>query len=187
MVKRYHCGAIQGFPASTLRPINVPPEADRDRDHPDQPELAQVQLAQSAAWKPLAEFWTHSSNDVEPQDIAQRIISDCSVCASIVVCLAHHKRFSSKVPLPVPFFHRRLSMAIVRTIISPSPPWRTFGRVTGTLPIRRRIPLQRKFATCEPPECPHPRTFLTDTLQIGTLPLYRPTQPTRSFIPHSNR
>ncbi|KAF9653758.1 cysteine proteinase [Thelephora ganbajun] len=69
-------------------------------DHPDQPELAQAQLAQSATWKFPAELcsnWTHSSNNVEPQDIAQRIISDCSVCASIVVCLAHHKRFSSKL------------------------------------------------------------------------------------------
>jgi calpain-7 len=57
-------------------------------------------LRSSAIWKLPAELcsnWTHSSNDVEPQDIAQRIISDCSVCASIVVCLAHHKRFSSKV------------------------------------------------------------------------------------------
>lgn len=190
MVNRYHCGAIQGFSASTLRLIDVPPEVDRDRDRPDQPELAQVQLAQSAAWKPPAELcsnWTHSSNDVEPQDIAQRIISDCSVCASIVVCLAHHKRFSSKVPLPEPSPHRYLSMAVVRTIISPSAPWRTLGRVTDdTSLVRRRISLQRKFATCESPECLHSRTSLTDTLQIGTLPLPLPIQSTRLFISHSD-
>ncbi|KAF9788172.1 hypothetical protein BJ322DRAFT_1217334 [Thelephora terrestris] len=69
-------------------------------DLPDQPELARVQLAQSAVWKLPAELctnWAHAPDDAEPQDIAQRIISDCSVCASIVVCLVHRKRFSSNL------------------------------------------------------------------------------------------
>lgn len=124
--------------------VDIPPEVDLDRDHPDQPELARVQLAQSATWKLPAELcpdWTHSSNDVEPQDIAQRIISDCSVCASIVVCLAHHKRFSSKVSLPGISSHRCLIMVTVRTIISPPASYRPFGRVTNTLHIRRRVSL----------------------------------------------
>ena len=173
-----------------LHLIDVPPEVDLDRDHPDQPELAQAQLAQSATWKHPAELcpnWTHSSNNVEPQDIAQRIISDCSVCASIVICLAHHKRFSSKVHLPGVFCHRYLIMATVRTIISPSAPCHAFGRVTNTLPIRRRIPLQRRFATCESPGCLHPPTCLTDMLQIGTSPLALPIQPARLFVPYSDR
>ena len=160
-----------------LRLINVPPKVDRDRDHPDQPELAQAQLAQSAAWKHPAELCsscTHSSHDVEPQDIAQRIISDCSVCASIVVCLVHHKRFSSKVRLWRHSGHRYLNTTTARTIVSSSAPQRTFGRVASTLPIRRRIPLQRKLATCESPEFLHSRTYLIDMFQIGTLPLTSP-------------
>lgn len=163
--------------------ITGSPGVDWDRDHPDQPELAQAQLAQSATWQLPAELcpnWTHSSNDVEPQDIAQRIISDCSVCASIIVCLAHHKRFSSKVSFPGLSGPQHLSVATARTIISPSAPLRTFGRGTNTLPIRRRIPLQRKFATCESPMCLRPRTHLTDRLQIGTQPLT--LSPTDSLI-----
>ena len=80
-------------------PIDFLPDVNRDRDHPDQPELAQAQLAHAPVWKLPAELGPngiHASDDIEPQDVAQRIISDCSVCASIVVCLAHHKRFSSE-------------------------------------------------------------------------------------------
>lgn len=160
--------------------MNVSPEVDWNRDQPDQPELAQAQLAHLASWKLPAELctnWTHSSNDVEPQHIAQRIISDCSVCASIVVCLAHHKRFSSKVHLLGLFGHRRLSMTIARTIISPSTPRREFGWATSTLPIRRQIRLQWKFTTCESPKCLRSRTYLTDVLQIGRQLLSLPIQP----------
>ena len=113
-VRRYPCGATLDFPTSTFTTSERIPEVDWNRDRPDQPELARAQLAQSAAWKLPVELysnWTHPSNDIEPQDIAQRVISDCSVCASIVVCLAHHKRFSSKVR-PLGLFGRRcLNMA----------------------------------------------------------------------------
>ena len=118
--------------------INIPPEVDEDRDRPDQPELAQAQLAQSATWKLPAELcpdWSHSSNDIQPQDIAQRVVSDCSVCASIVVCLAHHKRFSSKVRLLEPSGSRDLIKATARTIIPPSAPRHTLRRLVHTLPI----------------------------------------------------
>jgi len=151
--------------------MNVPPEVHRDRGQPDQPGLAQAQLAQSATWKFPAEIspdWTHSSNDVLPQDIAQRIVSDCSVCASIVVCLAHHKRFSSKARFLGGLCHWRLTMTTVRTIISPSAPRQRFGWVTSILPIRCRVSLQRKFTTCESPKCFDSCTYLTDMLQIGT-------------------
>ena len=143
-----------------LHPTSTSPDADRDRDHPDQPELAQAQLAQPAAWKLPAELcpsWTDSPDDVQPQDIAQRIISDCSICASIVVCLAHHKRFSSKVRLPEPFSLRYLTV-VVGTIISPSPLWDALGRVTSTLLIRRKIPLQWKHETRESSDCLYSRT-----------------------------
>lgn len=128
----------------TINPLSV---VDRDRDHPDQPELAQAQLVQSAVWKHPGEFrpnWAQASDDVEPQDIAQRIISDCSVCASIVVCLAHHKRFSSKVSSLGLFGRRYSSLATARAILSPQTSRRTPGRFSETLPIRRRILLQRE-------------------------------------------
>lgn len=36
---------------------------------------------------------------LRPQDILQHIITDCSVCASISVCLEHSRRFGSEVGL----------------------------------------------------------------------------------------
>lgn len=152
----------------------MPPAADRDRDHPDQPELAQAQLAQPAAWKLPAELypsWANSSDDVEPQDIAQRIVSDCSVCASIVVCLAHHKRFSSKVRLLGLFGPWYPTMVLVGAIISPPPLRNTPGRFASTLPIRRKIPLQWKHETRESSDCLYSSMWLTGRLQIGISPL----------------
>ena len=126
-----------------------------NRDRPDQPELAEVQLAQSAVWKLPAELfpsWTHASDNVEPQDVAQRIISDCSVCASIVVCLVHHKRFSSNVS-PLRTLSQRYSiMAIVREVVPPPASQHTCGGATNPLPIRCGIPLQWEHTTCE--SCP---------------------------------
>lgn len=130
-----------------LHTIYVLSNVHSDRDHPDQPELAQVQLVQSATWKRPGELcpnWTHDSDDVEPQDIAQRIVSDCSVCASIVVCLAHHKRFSSKVsPLALPG-RWYSTMASARTILSPQTSRCIPGRITKPLPLRRRVLPQRE-------------------------------------------
>lgn len=147
MAERYHCGTIQDFRASAFAPRTFYSDVDRDRDHPDQPELAQAQIAQSATWKHSGEFcpnWAHTSEDLEPQDIAQRIVSDCSVCASIVVCLVHHKRFSSKVSSLRHFGPRYSSIVIARTVIPPSTPRRSPGRVTEILPLRCRILPQRE-------------------------------------------
>ena len=129
-----------------------PRKVDRNRDQPDQPELARAQLARSATWKLPAELCsncTHSSDEVEPQDIAQRIISDCSVCASIVVCLAHHKRFSSKVRFLGFSGYLCLSASTVGTIVPSSASRSKLGRTTSTLPIRRGIQLQRKLTPCK--------------------------------------
>ena len=37
------------------------------------------------------------SSDLRPEDISQRVVADCSLCASIVVCLLHHRSHNSKV------------------------------------------------------------------------------------------
>ena len=73
------------------------------------------------------------------------------------------------------------NMATARTIISPSAPRHRFRWATSTLPIRRRIQLQRKFTTCESPECFHFRTHLTDMPQIGN-PTIIPPHPTDLLI-----
>ena len=44
-----------------------------------------------------------SSLKLTPADIEQNIIDDCSVCASVAVCVQHNQRFNSKV-----CFHFRL-------------------------------------------------------------------------------
>ncbi|TDL23115.1 cysteine proteinase [Rickenella mellea] len=40
-----------------------------------------------------------ASPSLLPHEIMQNVITDCSVCTSIAVCLQHHRRFSSKVGL----------------------------------------------------------------------------------------
>ncbi|KAG2015319.1 hypothetical protein CC2G_008602 [Coprinopsis cinerea AmutBmut pab1-1] len=83
------------------------PEATESPFHdPDgQPKLSSEQLEVSSIWKrPMHEFMSEemgSTCDWEetprilPQDIRQHVVSDCSVCASISVCLEHGRRFGS--------------------------------------------------------------------------------------------
>ena len=59
-----------------------------------QPPLSAEQVSYGAIWRrsvaaPLQEL--------EPEDIIQHIVSDCSVCASMVIATDHCKRFGSKV------------------------------------------------------------------------------------------
>ena len=63
----------------------------------------------SPVFLPLSPVWKRPSNalstmklvfaspDLMPHHIRQNIVSDCSVCSSIAVCLNHHKTFNSKV------------------------------------------------------------------------------------------
>ena len=65
-----------------------------------QPPLSAEQIAQSATFRRLRIPIGHDSQDegsLEPQDVTQHIVSDCSVCAAIVVAIDHDRRFASKV------------------------------------------------------------------------------------------
>ncbi|OSC96512.1 cysteine proteinase [Trametes coccinea BRFM310] len=66
-----------------------------------QPTLSDEQRRYGAVWrKPRADqYHVHSgaTSTLLPQDIVQCIVSDCSVCAAISVCVDHHRRFGSKI------------------------------------------------------------------------------------------
>ena len=59
-----------------------------------QPPLSAEQIEHGAIWaRPIPA----SPESLEPEDIIQHIVSDCSVCASMVVATDHCRRFGSKV------------------------------------------------------------------------------------------
>ena len=65
-----------------------------------QPPLSAEQIAQSATFRRLRIPVGHESQDdvsLDPQDVTQHIVSDCSVCAAVVVAIDHDRRFASKV------------------------------------------------------------------------------------------
>ncbi|KDQ28322.1 hypothetical protein PLEOSDRAFT_1041381, partial [Pleurotus ostreatus PC15] len=69
-------------------------------DSDGQPRLSEEQLKASPVWRraagPAASINQERSR-LLPQDILQQIVTDCSVCASISVCLEHTNRFGSNV------------------------------------------------------------------------------------------
>ncbi|PCH36605.1 cysteine proteinase [Wolfiporia cocos MD-104 SS10] len=63
-----------------------------------QPKLSLDQLRHGAEWKKLTDVPVYSSADpLRPRDIIQQIITDCSVCGSVAVCVNHHCRFGSEI------------------------------------------------------------------------------------------
>ena len=62
------------------------------------PSLSPEQLRNSATWQRLdgGQLFVASS-PLEPQDILQHIVTDCSVCGSIAVCICHNRRFQTEV------------------------------------------------------------------------------------------
>ena len=64
-----------------------------------QPAMSAEQLRHGASWARPAFAEETSIEDLLPEDIVQHIVSDCSVCASISVCIDHHRRFKSHVRL----------------------------------------------------------------------------------------
>ncbi|KAH8103263.1 hypothetical protein BXZ70DRAFT_888986, partial [Cristinia sonorae] len=62
-----------------------------------QPPLSTEQISQGAMWKTWSSSETSALEELAPEDIVQHIVSDCSVCASISVCIDHNRRFQSKV------------------------------------------------------------------------------------------
>ena len=66
--------------------------------------LGPVLDSQSPVWKRPQEVWTTgelalASPALLPQSIRQNVVTDCSVCTAVAICLHHHRKFASKVRL----------------------------------------------------------------------------------------
>jgi hypothetical protein len=80
----------------------------------EQPALSPIQLQEGAAWRRLDGKLVLDPN-VAPHDVKQDIITDCSLCASIVTCLEHRRRFRSSVILCT---HTLLLLVLMGVFIS---------------------------------------------------------------------
>ncbi|KAH9067737.1 hypothetical protein EDB87DRAFT_1678124 [Lactarius vividus] len=67
-------------------------------------ELSPEQKKAGVLWRrPREVFATDAkifSPDLRPEDIVQRIVADCSLCASIIICLLHSRTHDSEAALP---------------------------------------------------------------------------------------
>jgi len=61
-----------------------------------QPSLSQLHLSQAAVWRPVP-LENSPQPHLPPQAIAQHLVTDCSLCASLVVCLQHAATFHSSL------------------------------------------------------------------------------------------
>ncbi|KAK2467728.1 hypothetical protein APHAL10511_000023 [Amanita phalloides] len=77
--------------------VQLSPLIDADGYHgtTDQPSLSSEQQRQSPEWRRTANSVVASTRHVLPQEIVQYIVTDCSLCASMVICLEHDRRFNS--------------------------------------------------------------------------------------------
>lgn len=66
-----------------------------------QPPLSAEQIEYGATWQKALAGPGITGGDacqsLDPQDIVQHIVSDCSVCGAMVVAIDHHRRFGSNV------------------------------------------------------------------------------------------
>ncbi|KAI0629428.1 hypothetical protein C8Q77DRAFT_1220174 [Trametes polyzona] len=66
-----------------------------------QPPLSSEQREHGAAWsRPDPErhrIYSEDLTDLQPCDIKQHVVSDCSVCGAVAVCIDHRRRFGSKM------------------------------------------------------------------------------------------
>ncbi|KAG7091220.1 hypothetical protein E1B28_010271 [Marasmius oreades] len=82
---------------STVNGLSLPLWDENASTTTCNPPLSAAQEEMSAVWRvPSSEEYSLSmSPNVLPQDISQNVIADCSVCASISVCLEHARRFGT--------------------------------------------------------------------------------------------
>ncbi|KAF8637563.1 hypothetical protein AX17_002749 [Amanita inopinata Kibby_2008] len=76
------------------------PPPDVHGYHPgldDQPLLSPEQVRQDPVWRRPDVPTVSRLQRVLPQEILQHIVTDCSLCASITVCLEHARRFNSNL------------------------------------------------------------------------------------------
>ncbi|KAM6502958.1 hypothetical protein JOM56_002935 [Amanita muscaria] len=66
-------------------------------DHVDaQPPFSAEQQRQDPEWRrPSVESVVTPARQILPEQVLQNIVTDCSLCASLIVCLEHGKRFKS--------------------------------------------------------------------------------------------
>jgi hypothetical protein len=65
-------------------------------------ELSAEQKEAGVVWRRPSEVLASAkilSSDLRPEDIAQRVVADCSLCASVVVSLLHSRSHNSSVRL----------------------------------------------------------------------------------------
>ena len=86
---------------SLLLSFNLVPSQRHSSDPDGQPKLSPDQQINSCFWKRPNQTPGQSVDILRrrilPEDILQHIVTDCSVCASISVCLEHSRRFGSTV------------------------------------------------------------------------------------------
>jgi hypothetical protein len=66
---------------------------------PTQPPLSKEQESRQATWQRVLkpEHVDLEQLSAAPEQLEQRIVTDCSLCASISACLEHVRRFHSQV------------------------------------------------------------------------------------------
>ncbi|KAH9963021.1 hypothetical protein BJV74DRAFT_786999, partial [Russula compacta] len=67
-------------------------------------ELSPEQREAGVIWRRPSEVLSSAkifSSDLRPEDIVQRVVADCSLCASIIVCLLHSRTHHSEVGRPI--------------------------------------------------------------------------------------
>ncbi|EGO00763.1 hypothetical protein SERLA73DRAFT_178686 [Serpula lacrymans var. lacrymans S7.3] len=82
----------------------------------EQPELSAEQQEVLTCWQRPSEVLSEASMaslPLLPEDIIQHIVNDCSVCASIAVCLVHNRRFQSRLLLSSLFPQGQDSMPVL--------------------------------------------------------------------------
>jgi hypothetical protein len=97
-------------------------------------ELSSEQKEAGVLWRRPREAFANAkifSPDLRPEDIVQRIVADCSLCASIIVCLLHSQTNDSEVRSPASWCQQD-SDSITRRRRCPSstPEGRTEGCTT---------------------------------------------------------
>ncbi|KAG5351927.1 hypothetical protein C0989_004474 [Termitomyces sp. Mn162] len=89
---------IDHFSPRTSILFYVPRRDMKDPDGP--PKLSPEQAKVSPVWRHVPPIRTiHARHEILPQEILQHVVTDCSVCASISVCLEHARRFNSNVSM----------------------------------------------------------------------------------------
>lgn len=115
-------------------------------------ELSAEQNEAGVIWRRPSEVWASAkifSSDLRPEDISQRVVADCSLCASIVVCLLHNRSHNSQVWLTFGHTFPRLHLTAIFIFFSRlrCPPFIPVGWMEGHSYLRRAHMSSKSFST----------------------------------------